>query len=80
MPTAESSSTYVIELLSEHGKRRCILASVAISSNGCELAHDAYDEACRRYPHTHVRMRQGKQTIALRLPHMYVQAPPSGEH
>jgi hypothetical protein len=76
MATAESSSTYVIELVSEHGRRRCILGS----GNDCENAHKIYDQACREFPHTRVRMRQGKQTIALRIPQIYVHEPQGSEH
>jgi hypothetical protein len=67
MSTANSSTEYVVELLSEHGKRRCILGS----GDDCEQANGAYDVACRKFPYNLVRLRQGPQTIALSVPHLY---------
>ena len=59
--TANSSSEFIVELLSEHGKRRAELGR----GDDCKQAYQAYDKACRKYPHNGVRLRQGNQTIAL---------------
>ena len=66
-----SSADYVIELLSDRGKRQAILGR---TSNGY-LAHECYEAALRDYPYTCVRMRQGKQTIAMPIPERFVHEP-----
>jgi len=62
---------YVVELLSEHGKRRAVIGT----SSNADAIHDCYDEALKHYPHTIVQMRQGKQIIALHVPSAYVHEP-----
>jgi acetyl-CoA acetyltransferase len=39
-----------------------------------------YDEALKHYPHTTVRMRQGAQLIAQRVPSAFMHEPPSRKH
>jgi hypothetical protein len=54
--TANSSAEYVLELLSEHGKRRCILGS----GSDVDEAWIAYEEACEEHAYNGVRLRQGQ--------------------
>jgi hypothetical protein len=67
---------YVVELLSEHGKRRAIIGW----GRDIDAAHKCYDDTLRQYPHTWVRLRQGKQTIALRIPEAFVHEPRRRKH
>ena len=62
---------YVIELLSERGKKHRILGW----GSNINQAHECYDAALRDHPHTWVRMRQGRQTIAVRIPEAFVHEP-----
>jgi hypothetical protein len=56
--SAPVTEDYVVELLSEHGKRRALIGC----SSNADAIYECYDYALRAYPHTTVRMRQGKQT------------------
>jgi hypothetical protein len=66
--SAPLPNDFVVELLSEHGKRRALIGWGA----DVGAAHECYDATLKQYPHTRVRMRQGKQTIALHVPSAYV--------
>ena len=65
--TANSTSPlpddYVVELLSEHGKRRCLIGW----ADNVHAARECYEAAMVQYPHTMIRLRQGKQPLALKL-------------
>jgi hypothetical protein len=81
MSTTETSSApspdhYVVELVSEHGKKRRILGW----GSNVDQAYERYDAALREHPHTCVRLRQGKQIIAVRVPEAFVHEPPGREH
>jgi hypothetical protein len=68
MGSTASSSEYFVELLSEHGKRRCELGN----GDDSKQAYAAYDRACREHAYTSVRLRQGKQVIARQPARQYV--------
>jgi hypothetical protein len=61
---------YVVELLSEHGDCDRIIGW------GPDLgaAHQCYHETARKCLHTAVRLRQGTQAIALRIPSSFLPA------
>jgi len=67
---------YVIELLSEHGKKRRILGW----GSNVDQAYEHYDAALREHPHTWVRLRLGKQIIALHVPQAFIHQSPGREH
>jgi|GraSoiStandDraft_39_1057311.scaffolds.fasta_scaffold496432_1 hypothetical protein len=76
MTTANSSAEYVLELLSEHGKRR---AELGRGSDG-KQAHRAYVKVCNKYPHNRVLLRQGNQIIAYRIAGRFVHEPHDSKH
>jgi hypothetical protein len=66
--TAPLPNDYVVELLSETGKRHRLIGW----GSDIDAARRCYDDTSKEYPHTWGKMRQGKQTIALRIPEAFV--------
>jgi hypothetical protein len=62
------SDDYVVELLSEQGDSDCLIGW----GPDVGAARRCYDATVRQYPHTKVRLRQGAQPIALRVPNCSV--------
>ena len=67
---------YVVELLSEHGKKRRILGW----GSNVDQAYERYDAALRDHPHTWVSLLQGKQIIAVQVPEAFVHEPQVRKH
>jgi hypothetical protein len=55
---------YVVELLSEQNDRDCLIGW----GPDLHAAHRCYHAATTKYPNSTVRLRQGAQPIALRVP------------